>query len=107
MSRGPYAVAKRRAQQTAAQQIRQSANHRKQVLALASAWVSFLASCAALVATTADARREGVPIAPVPPTVAAQPAEAASWLKGQIAAGVLDADALPVELRALLEEGGR
>jgi hypothetical protein len=99
---GPYTIARTRAQKVAAQQIKESASYRKQVLAAASGWAPFLASWAALTAATDAARREGVPLLPIPPGVAAQPTEAAAWLKRQIADGVLDEASLPPALRALI-----
>jgi hypothetical protein len=96
---GPLTVAKRRAQQVASQQIKESANYRKQALAVATTWAPFLAAVATLTAMTEGARREGVPLLPIPPTLAAMPA----WVKRQIAAGVLDADSLPAAVKALVE----
>ena len=100
---GQHEVAKRKAQEEAAKRIRESADYRQAISGAAQGLVEALVAWQPLVDIKNKAQAERLVLSPLPSFVAMMPAEATLWLRRQIADGVLDADAFPPSLRALVE----
>lgn len=106
MLAGPYAVAKQKAHQSAVKRIKESAEYGRAVLDAALGWAAAIDRSRSLVSLMEQARREGVNLLPLPPTIAA-PIEIKAWVHSMMDRGDLDGDKLPASLKALVEGGAK